>query len=298
MAGYIFDRVGGKNTDYIIIVDENGAVINSGNPIQAALANVPLADLKPRMSCTRFGYDIALGHISGNTPLFKTGYNPDIDAGAEDLWSAGGLYVFPTTEQRMEIVSSSADDAAAGTGARTVKIWYLDSGFEEHTETVTLDGITPVETDATDIYRINAFRVMTAGDGGYSAGTIDIRHLTDTPIYSRIAIGNNRARTSIYTVPKDKCLYVTQLSFSCGYSTAGRFCEFQFKATYNDFEDAVTDIFYPYYEVGISDGAQLITLDVPIKICAGADIKITATGDAGNANAICTGSYRGWLEAA
>ncbi|MBW2632038.1 MAG: hypothetical protein JRC90_09840, partial [Deltaproteobacteria bacterium] len=75
-------------------------------------------------------------------------------------------------------------------------------------------------------------------------------------------------------------------------------CEFQFKATYNDFEDAVTDIFYPYYEVGISDGAQLITLDVPIKICAGGDIKITATGDAGNANAICTGSYRGWLEAA
>jgi len=230
------------------------------------------------------------------TTLFKTGFNADVDAAEEDLWAVGGTYVFPTAEMGMEVVSSSADDTAEGTGARTVKIWYLDDEFNEKSEIVTLNGVTPVATTATDIYRVNAFRVLTAGSGGAPAGNIDIRNLADTPIYSRIPIGLNRARNSIYTVPKSKTLYINALTFSSGNSTGGTYCRFTLRAKYDDIGSAASSLFYPYYEIGIEDCPYEACLETPIRLPAGVDIKISVIGDANNSNAICTGAYRGWLE--
>jgi hypothetical protein len=257
----------------------------------------PLADSKLRVSSMPYGYDIVEGNITGHTPFFKTGYNADVDAAEEDMWVVGGMYVFPAASQRMEVVSSSTADAAAGTGALTIKIWYLTNTFVEKTEVVTLTGVTPVPTVATDIYRINAFRVLTAGTGGSAAGTIDIRHITLGTIYSRIAIGNTRARNSIYTVPVDKTLYISQLSCSVGNSAGGRYARFTLRATYDDQAQATSGLLYPYYEIGIQDSAYNMHLDFPIKFPTGTDIKMSVIGDATSADAICTCTYRGWLEA-
>jgi hypothetical protein len=231
------------------------------------------------------------------TDFFKTGFNADVDAAEEDLWSVGGSYVFPDAEMGMEVVSSSADDTATdGTGARTVKFWYLNSSGVEKSEIVTLDGVTPVATTATDIYRVNAFRVLTAGAGGKAAGDIDIRHVDDTPIYSRIPVGYTRARNSIYTVPAGKTLCISQVMFSAGSSSGGHYCRFTLNASYDDKIGVVSSMFYPYYEIGIEDGAFESCVDTPVKLPAMTDVKISVVGDATNANAICTGSYRGWLE--
>ena len=232
------------------------------------------------------------------TDFFKTGYNADVDALEEDLWPVGGMYVFPTAEMGMELVSDSTDDTADGTGARTVKIWYLDSDFIEHTEVITLNGTTPVSTTATDIYRVNAFRILTVGSGASAAGNIDIRHLDDTPIYSRILPGQTRARNSIYTVPSGYTLNLNQVMFSCGSSTGGHYCMFTLNASYDDRIGVVDGMFYPYYEIGIEDGAFESCVDIPVRLPAGTDVKVSVKGDASNANAICTGSYRGWLETA
>jgi len=68
-------------------------------------------DNKPRVSSMPYTYDIAEGNVSGHSGLFKIGYNPDVTTTEEDLWSAGGTYVWPTAEQQMEVVSGSATDA-------------------------------------------------------------------------------------------------------------------------------------------------------------------------------------------
>jgi len=262
------------------------------------LTDNPLTtDYKLRVGAVPYGYDVAHGLITGHTQFFKTGFNGDVDAAEEDMWCAGGVYVFPTAEMRMEVVSTSINDTSAtGSGVRTVKIWYLTSAHVEKTETISLLGTTVVPTAADDIYRINAFRVMTAGGTGAAEGTISIRHLANTPIYSQIAIGNTRARNSIYTVPTGKTLYITQLAFSCGHSQGGRYCRFTLRATYDDLIGAPSTIFYPYYEIGVQDGAYTVCLDVPLKFIATTDVKISVIGDAGNADAICTAAYRGWLE--
>ena len=107
-----------------------------------------------------FGESVALGVFPNVTTLSKLGYVTNVNETEVDVWSAGGKYVFPTVAQQMEVVSSSADDVSTSTGAWTVKIWYLDSSYNEKTETVTLNGTTAVPTKATDIYRINAYWVL------------------------------------------------------------------------------------------------------------------------------------------
>lgn len=99
-----------------------------------------------------------------------------------------------TTDAQRSLVSSSVLDTAAGTGARTVKIIYFTStGVGPLTETVTLNGILPVNTVATNICFIEEMEVVTAGSGGLNAGTITLAVSTGGlgGTLGTIAIGNN-----------------------------------------------------------------------------------------------------------
>lgn len=84
-------------------------------------------------------------------------------------------YVEPTTQAQRSIVSTSANDTALGTGARQVAITYMDTACTARfTEVVTLNGLTPVNTVATDIHYIESIVVVSVGSGGYNAGTINL----------------------------------------------------------------------------------------------------------------------------
>ena len=275
------------------------ALVSSNAPFPVVLTNNPLTtDLKLRVCNTPYGYDVVEGNIAGHTPFFKVGFNGDVDAAEEDMWTAGGKYVFPVAAQGMEVYSTdNTNDKAGGTGALTVKIWYLTSTFAEKSETVTMTGTTNAETVATDIFRVNAFRVMTAGATGAATGTISLRNKTDhSTVYSQIAIGQTRARNSIYTVPVGKTLYVTDVCFSVGNSSGGRYAKFTLRATYDDKEQVATSLFYPYFEQGVQDASFDKKFSIPKRFPAGTDIKVSVIGDAGNADAICTCYYEGWLE--
>lgn len=85
-------------------------------------------------------------------------------------------YTEQTTDAQRSIVSGNANDTAAGTGARTVKITYLTSvGAGPFTETVTLNGVTPVNTVATNICFIEQIEVLTAGSSGSNTGTLTLK---------------------------------------------------------------------------------------------------------------------------
>jgi hypothetical protein len=220
---------------------------------------------QPHVEATPFGNAIVEGFILDHEPVSKLGYNPDVDADVEDVWIVGGLYVFPTVKQQMEVISSSANDTSDGTGARTVKIYYLDDTFTEKDTTVTLNGTTAVATTPTDIYRINRFEVATAGTGGVAAGNIDIRNVADTPIYSRIGTGQTADRDLIYTVPKGKIMYIVQVTYSAGASSGTPFGRFTLRSTYNNQMGVVSTLFYPLSEIGVQNGAFTIAYVIPMK---------------------------------
>jgi hypothetical protein len=74
------------------------------------------------------------------------------------------------------IVSSSANDAAAGTGARAVKIFFVDAtGATAGNETVPLNGTTPVNLVTTTKCFVERMDIVSVGSGGVAAGTVSLK---------------------------------------------------------------------------------------------------------------------------
>lgn len=258
---------------------------------------IPHAGNKPRVSSMPYLYDVAEGNIPNHISFRQIGRNGDVDNLLEDLWDVGGVYVYPPAGGiQMQVSSTSANDSAAGIGARQVAIHYLDSSYNEQSETITLNGVTPVNTVATNILRVNGFHVITVGSNGYSVGSIRLHNVGATIFYSQVSAGYNVSFQAIYTVPLGKILYITDWQVGIGAAGGGKFGEFVLKATCDVDGTLMPGVFQIKDIVPAQDGQSSSDLAVPVKIPAMADIKISVTSDAANANAICSGHFEGWME--
>ena len=246
---------------------------------------------------TTYAYQIAEGNIANHSSWFKIGYTGTVAANVEsDIWSGTGVYTFPTSGIQMSVRSSSLldNDNSGSTGAASVIIYYLNSNFIEYTETLALDGTNWVDTVATNIYRINGFRIIQTGSLGKSIGNITlVNKTTRTVVYGYITAGYNRGRNSCYTVPAGKTLYITQFVSSYAYShNTSHYARIYMRATENE-GIRTPGIFYPYTEVIASNSSVPVTLEIPAKIVEKADIKVSIIADYAGI-AVC--SLRGWLE--
>lgn len=153
---------------------------------------------------------IARGLIPGAKLIEKFGRNVDIDTGTvpEDVWDGGGVYTgFPTgAAELVTVVSSSTDDAAAGTGARTVQISGLGESYGEQTETLTLNGTTLV--DSTKLWtRVNMCRVLTSGSSNqaFNVGALTVAHKTTTAnVFTVVPAGFGQSQVGCSTIPAGK----------------------------------------------------------------------------------------------
>ena len=197
---------------------------------------------KARVSSMPYTYDIAEGNVPSHTLFSKYAINDDIDsANEEDIWCVGGNYTWPSAATLMAVISSSAEDdpakadTSAGTGIWSVRVYYLDTSFVEHTVDVALNGTAEVNIDAIDIYRVNRIRPLTMGTGLKAAGNIDIKGRNPvSTIFSRIATGFTKGRQLIQTVPYGKTLYLYRVSGSIGGTTAPKYGRFVLKSTWDD----------------------------------------------------------------
>jgi len=113
---------------------------------------------------------------------------------------------------KLDVISSSTADAAAGTGARTVEIYGMDFAGNVLTEVVTLNGQTAVTT-LNDFWRVFVAKVQTAGTGRKNAGDIYIYKTgtggtitagvpgTLTSALIKMLVGFNFASSGMWTCP-------------------------------------------------------------------------------------------------
>ncbi len=185
---------------------------------------------RPPSSVTRTGayepfeLQVSRGQIPWHKTLFKYGSNSDINGSLETIWSAGGIYSYPAAAIQMKVSSSSTDDAAAGTGARTIVVYGLDANYNEINETITLNGQTVVTTTKSYLRVFRAF-VATAGSGGTAAGTIYIGDGVVTlgvpaTIYAEIPLGANQTLMAVWTVPAGYTAYFNRGSLSAASNNA------------------------------------------------------------------------------
>ena len=90
---------------------------------------------------------VAKGDFTGYSNVSKFGYNPTVGSSDyESIWEGSNAYPWMSAADQLEVLSSSANDTSAGTGARTVELQGLDSSWNLLTETVTMNGTSAVTT--------------------------------------------------------------------------------------------------------------------------------------------------------
>lgn len=111
--------------------------------------------------------------------------------------------------ETLEIVSSSAADAAAGTGVRTVKITYINaSNALVESAAITMNGVTPVATGITAKCLLWV-EATTVGSGNVAAGNIVVRNTVGPVNYIQITAGGNKSLAAVFMVPAGYTGYVT-----------------------------------------------------------------------------------------
>ena len=169
-------------------------------------------NLSPPSVSSEFALAVGWSLPRGYTRTAAFGFNPSIDIATvpEDVWTGGGIYPWMTAATSLEIVSTSAADTAAGTGARSVLITGLDINYVAVTQTVVLNGTTAVAL-ATQLFRVNSMLVLSAGTGTTNAGTINLRDSGGGTVRSIIGVGVGLTQQSPFTVPAGFTLQVVSI---------------------------------------------------------------------------------------
>lgn len=165
-----------------------------------------------------FYLQVAQGTIEGYSNVSKFGRNPTVGSSDyESIWEGSNAYPWQTVADQLEVLSSSANDTSAGTGARTVELQGLDSSWNVLTETITMNGTAAVTTTGSFL-RIFRARVVTAGTSLRNEGDITIRDqdtsTTRALITDGTTSGMGQTLMAVYTVPAGKTAYLINFDFS------------------------------------------------------------------------------------
>jgi hypothetical protein len=156
------------------------------------------------------------------------GVSTGVTTGYSQIWSLTTTnYTQLLAGVAMEIISNSANDTAAGTGARTVRVTGVDGNYLPFSEVLTLNGLAAVPLVNTSVIGINFIEVLTAGSGGTNAGRVDVRTVSGSTVKAAVRSAADVPGMShdfIYTVPagryaKIKKINVTIAGPAAGYMT-------------------------------------------------------------------------------
>lgn len=174
--------------------------------------------------------DVSAGIVQGITNGRIVAFDPSIATSvSEDIWDGSGDLTWPETSDTLSIVSTDVNDNSAGTGARTVLITGLDSNFDLQTETVSMNGTTPVVTSL-EFVRVNQILVTSVGAYGDSnEGIISISHDGNLADQAFIQVGKAISQKSHFTVPDNHFIVFRNVTIGTDSSKIATF-EFQVRA--------------------------------------------------------------------
>jgi len=154
---------------------------------------------------------IAMNAVPGVRGMNKFGTNEMVSQAFSYLWEFGDGWTAIPVATTLEVASDSALDTAGGTGCTGVTIEGLDGNYDEISETVALDGVTPVLTTQLFLY-VNRAYGSGAGVTQHNQGTIHVADDstdwtdgvpdTDAAVQAMINPLHGQTQQTIYTVPR------------------------------------------------------------------------------------------------
>lgn len=164
-----------------------------------------------------WAHAVNLGLIPGCTRAAALGTNPAVAAGAS-FWYGTGAYPWIPSARTLEIVSSDPADTLAGTGIQKVSVAGLDANYNQISETVSMNGTTPVAL-VNQYLRINRMINVQAGSANVNVGTINLRDTGAGPVRATIPVvpgigGIGIISQAAFTVPAGFTLIVQSVLLS------------------------------------------------------------------------------------
>jgi hypothetical protein len=210
----------------------------------------------------------------------------------ETVWGQDATdYPFPMSAQRIRIkAGGNANDTAAGTGARLIRIDGLDANLDEISEFIATAGASASAWSTNTFFRINNCVVATCGAyGGANEGEILVENETDLNVIADIEADEGRAAQAVYTVPNGMTAQLVRVLF---HVEGNKSCTFRIHVRAG--ADTVTAPFtadIKSYEIDQLLG-DLALSPAPNLIPGKADIWITAQMTSGTASVFCNMAFR------
>jgi hypothetical protein len=166
--------------------------------------------------------DEASGKQQNRAVIGKFGANPDVAAGAEEFIWAGataGYTGFLTTAKTLRVKAGNTNDTAGGSGAQAVTLVFLNSTWEEVTETLATAGTSA--SAATSVTAIRLIRAYCTDNGVYSNGltggnaaAVFIETSDGASIMGSISTGVGQTQLGTTTVPLGKQAFIREVGGS------------------------------------------------------------------------------------
>ena len=182
--------------EVVMLGDKDGNIINTFG----AASNIP----------------ISANNVAGYAPIHKFGQVTGNDGTPCTIWTEAGttstsyeLYPWDTAAGTVSVVSTSTQDAAAGSGALTIRVEGLDTSYNFLSEDFTMLGQTETAEGSETFLRVNRAYVLT---GNTNVGKIDIKN--GSVIVGQIAAGYGQTLMALYTIPAGKTGYLSRVRTS------------------------------------------------------------------------------------
>lgn len=180
-----------------------GSVAVSNFPANQVVSD-PSDIVNPLFAAARLG--LVDGHAAESFHVMgrRAGFNSTSILQDVGEWLATSIDALPelTGAENLEIISTSVNDTAAGTGARTVRIGYIDTSNNLVVSAdTTLNGTTAVALP----FKANFILWMettTVGSNTVAAGNILLRIASAGATQEQITAGGNRSLTARFMVPQ------------------------------------------------------------------------------------------------
>tara|TARA_R110000787_G_C13366580_1_gene440490 strand:- start:49 stop:1233 length:1185 start_codon:yes stop_codon:yes gene_type:complete len=208
----VFTNNSGADQTYFRLQTLLGSYTNLNAPTDSTLAqDFDSIVVRP----TDPNSEIVLGVRQGQAAFLKFGFNNDVGSAAEEvIASFGGTFTPLTAASTLIIVSSSTNDAAAGTGARTVFLEGLNAARKYQFEFITMNGTANV-TSANSYLGVNRVVVFSSGSTNNNVGNISVTATTGGSNQAYIPATFGVTQQLIYFNPDGVQGQIRGLSFTC-----------------------------------------------------------------------------------
>ena len=233
-----------------------------------------------------FDLQVSRGQVYGHAGRFRFGWANAIGTSPQTISTtvaAGAVYSYPAAATVMKVSSSSANDTSAGTGARTIQVYGLDSSYNTVSETVTLNGQTAVNT-VNSYLRITYTELLTVGSNNGQVGTIYIGTGTVTAgvpatSYWQSEPSYNNWSFAGFTVPAGYTAYITSYTITSQSTTALvnvslGLVIFEYGKTYGEYQSTARLT---------SNGSFDRHFDYPFEVAEKCDVELRAWATTGSA---------------